>query len=77
MRFRYFKRKMVELSVNGGHPDQTLHSVASALFACYPFRGFQTIRLNDKHVACWVKNSADDILNFFFFFFFFVSENRI
>ena len=29
-----------------------------------------TRHLNCEHWACWVKFSADDILNFFFFFFF-------
>ena len=33
---------MVELFANSGDPDQTPYSAASALFANYPFSGFQT-----------------------------------
>ena len=33
---------MIELFANKGDPDQTTHSVASALFASYPFRSLQT-----------------------------------
>ena len=50
MRFRYLKRKIVELFANNGDPDQMPHSAASDLgLNCLPITCF------GFHSLQWVK----------------------